>query len=128
MDNDTKLEKAHEHEFFWETALRDPAKKHGICSFLEVMITFTSVICLFLACLIAFPMFREGISPTLFKGLITEASIFIVHFLMMGLTLSKIGVNTKENSCVMVLIIIFDVTFWLILALSFIVLSLLSNA
>ena len=127
MDNEKKMEENPKHEFFATTALREPEKRKGVCTFLEIMVTFTSAVCLILSCLIAFPIVREAVNLTLFKGLITLVSFFIVHFLMMALTLSKIGVNTKDNSRVMVLIIIFDVAFWLMFALSFIVLSLYSH-
>ena len=127
MDNDIKKEKPQEHEYFWETALRDPVRKKGVRNFMEVMIAITSLACLILSCLIAYPWQKDAVDIWLAKGLIIETWISILYTPMLGFTLSRCKINKKENSSVMALIVIFYVAFWIMLALSMIFISALRH-
>ena len=120
MDNENKVEKPQKHEFFWEAAYKDPVRRKGISNFLTVLIVITSVACLVLSCLIAFPLQADAVDIWLAKGLIIETWMFIVYTLLMGITLSRCKINKKENSSIMVLIVIFYVAFWIMMALSMI--------
>ena len=124
MDNKTKIDEQQRREFFWETALKDTERRKGVIGFLKFLIAATSVGCLFLSCLMALPIPRGTVDPHIVKGLVLESSVFIIHTLALGSFLSRIGINKKANSNAMVLIVILDAVVWVMLALSFIVLSL----
>ena len=127
MDKDNEIEEITRHEFFWETALKDPERRKGACGFLEIMIAFTVVACLIVSSFIAFPTLREAVNPKLFKALVVETGLFIMHLLSLGYCLSGVRVNKKANSRVMTLILILDLAVWIMFALAFIVLSMFSH-
>ena len=124
MDINNTIGEKQRREHFWEDALKDPERRKGVIGFLKFLIAATDVGCVFLFCLMVLPIPRGTVDPHLVKGLVLESSVFIIHTLILGSFLSRIGINKKENSNAMVLIIILDAVVWVMLALSFIVLSL----
>ena len=107
--------------------MNDIDRKKGIRNFLAVLITITLVACLALSSIIVFPLQKDAVDIRLIKVLLSEAILFIIHTLLLGIFLSGIKINKKSNSTIMVLIVIFDITFWVMLTLSIIVMSMLTH-
>lgn len=125
MNNDNQIEEVKTYEFFWQTALKDPVRRKGVRNFLIVLITFTLIACIVMACFLAFPLQLDAAGIKLFKCLVSYTGLFIIQTLLLGISLSGFKINTKANSSIMILIVVLHVATWAFLVLSTIVTSLL---
>ena len=90
-------------------ALSDRQRRRGICSFLGFMVAVCLIITCGLSVLLAFPIPKEAIDGRLVKFLLTEILLFFPHTFVLALTASSLKVNTKQNSVLMILIVLLDV-------------------
>jgi len=90
-------------------ALSDRQRRRGVYSFLGTMIAVCLTIICVLTVLIVFPIPKEAIDGRLVKFLLTEILLFFPHAFLLARLASVLKVNTKQNSVLMILIVLLDV-------------------